>query len=130
MKTLVPLFLLAALVVSVTVQLPAQAARVTGQVVCLYCVSTMGMKRPYHAKCGQICAMGHVPVGILEKRTAKVYLILPSEHPIVGEMPADVAALARKMGKQVTVQGKVVRRLGISAIVLSRRAAIRAPQSH
>jgi type 1 fimbria pilin len=80
----------------------AESMKVTGEVVDTYCYATMGAKGEGHRKCGMECAKKGIPVGLLEKGTDKLYVLLPKKDNM--SLPKEVV---EKMAKQVTVTGKV-----------------------
>ena len=79
-----------------------QASNVTGEVVDTFCYATMGAKGAGHKQCGVDCAKKGIPVGLAEKGTDKLYVLLPSKDKTA--LPDDVIA---KMGSTATVTGKV-----------------------
>jgi hypothetical protein len=74
-------------------------AKVTGELLDMYCYSTMGAKGASHAQCARACAEKGIPVGILEN--GKLYVLLPNKDK--ASLPEDVI---QKMGSTVTVTGK------------------------
>ena len=62
---------------------------VTGEVVDLHCYMHEGAKGAGHESCAIMCAKGGEPIGLLQNKTNKVYLLLAPEHPMAGmENPA------------------------------------------
>lgn len=82
----------------------AKAVSVTGEVIDTYCYSAMGAKGPSHRQCAIDCAKAGIPVGLLQKGTNKVYVLLPNKDK--SGLPE---AVINKMGEQATVTGKVHR---------------------
>jgi hypothetical protein len=80
---------------------------VTGEVIDTFCYASMGAKGTSHAQCGIDCAKKGIPVGLLEKGSGKVYVLLPSKDK--EPLPA---GLVDKMGSDVTVTGKVLAKNG------------------
>jgi len=78
-----------------------QASSVTGEVVDTFCYATMGAKGAGHKQCGVDCAKKGIPVGLVEKGTDKLYVLLPSKDKTA--LPDDVI---NKMGETVTVTGR------------------------
>jgi len=78
-----------------------QASSVTGEVVDTFCYATMGAKGTGHKQCGVDCAKKGIPVGLVEKGTDKLYVLLPSKDKTA--LPDDVI---NKMGETVTVTGR------------------------
>lgn len=83
---------------------PALAATktVTGEVVDAFCFTSMGARGASHRQCGIECAKKGIPVGLLEKGTNTLYVLLPKEHGAA--LPDDVI---QKMGSEVSVTGQV-----------------------
>ncbi|SRR5581483_2120224 len=73
---------------------------VTGEVVDTFCYSAMGARGASHRQCGIDCAKKGIPVGLVEKGTDKLYVLLPNKDKTA--LPDDVV---NKMGGQATVTG-------------------------
>ncbi len=73
---------------------------VTGEVVDTFCYSAMGARGASHRQCGIDCAKKGIPVGLVEKGTDKLYVLLPNKD----KQPVPEAAVD-KMGDTVTVTG-------------------------
>ncbi len=74
---------------------------VTGDLIDTYCYTVMGAHGASHQKCAIECAKKGIPVGLQEKGTNKIYILLPKKN---GEsLPNDVID---KMETEVTVNGK------------------------
>lgn len=73
---------------------------VTGSLLDTYCYGTMGAHGASHQKCAIACAKKGIPVGLQEKGTDKIYVLLPNkdERPL----PDDII---NKMEHEVTVTG-------------------------
>jgi hypothetical protein len=80
----------------------ADSVTISGEVVDTYCYGLMGAKGEGHRSCGLACAAKGIPVGLLEKGTDKLYVLLPNKDK--SPVPKEVID---KMGRQVTVTGKV-----------------------
>ena len=80
----------------------ARAETVTGEVVDTFCFTSMGARGASHKQCGMDCAKKGIPVGLAEKGSDKVYVLLPAKDK--EPLPA---GLVDKMGSDVTVTGKV-----------------------
>ena len=80
----------------------AHAETVTGEVIDTFCYAGMGAKGASHKQCGIDCAKKGIPVGLLEKGSDKVYVLLPSKD----KQPLP-DGLVEKMGSETTVTGKV-----------------------
>ena len=92
---------LGVLLAAVTAIAAEQASSVTGEVVDTFCYATMGAKGAGHKQCGIDCAKKGIPVGLVEKGTDKLYVLLPSKDKTA--LPDDVI---NKMGETVTVTGR------------------------
>ena len=93
--------LLLALAVCTVAGAKGEKATVTGEVIDTYCYATMGAKGASHKQCGIDCAKKGIPVGLLEKGTDKVYVLLPNKDKTA--LPDTVV---NKMGETVTVAGE------------------------
>jgi hypothetical protein len=86
---------------------------VTGSLRDMYCDSVLGAHGPGHAQCALKCARKGIPVGLEEKGTDKVYILLPpkNEQP----MPESVV---NNMEKEVTVTGKEYSKGGVTFLTV------------
>jgi len=91
-----------ALLLAVGTSAVAAAETVTGEVIDTFCFASMGAKGASHRQCGLDCANKGIPVGLLEKGTNKVYVLLPNKDKTA--LPEEVV---NKMGEQATVTGKI-----------------------
>ena len=73
---------------------------VTGEVIDTFCYATMGAKGASHKQCGIDCAKKGIPVGLLEKGSEKIHVLLPTKDKTA--LPDEVV---NKMGETVTVTG-------------------------
>ena len=73
---------------------------VTGEVVDTFCYASMGARGSSHKQCGIDCAKKGIPVGLAEKGSDKLYVLLPSKDKTA--LPDEVV---NKMGDTVTVTG-------------------------
>jgi len=73
---------------------------VTGEVVDTFCYSAMGARGASHRQCGLDCAKKGIPVGLVEKGTDKLYVLLPNKD----EQPIPAEAID-KMGQTATITG-------------------------
>jgi hypothetical protein len=55
----------------------AKDVSVTGEVIDTFCYTAMGAKGTGHKQCGIDCAKKGIPVGLLEKETDKIHVLLP-----------------------------------------------------
>ena len=75
-----------------------------GEIIDITCYLRHDGYGPGHAQCALECAEMGMPVGLLQKGTGKIYLIVPTDH-------ADPAApVSPYFGKQVKVDAVVYRR--------------------
>ena len=86
---------------------------VTGNLEDTFCYSALGAHGPSHAECALKCAQKGIPVGLVEKGTKKMYILLPpkNEQPI----PDDVM---KNMEKKVTVTGKSYSKGGVEFLTV------------
>ena len=74
---------------------------VTGNLIDTYCYAVMGAHGASHQKCAIECARKGIPVGLQEKGTNKIYVLLPKKN---GQPLPD--SVIDKMETEVTVTGK------------------------
>ncbi|HEV2718553.1 MAG TPA: hypothetical protein VG323_00930 [Thermoanaerobaculia bacterium] len=91
---------LVSLIVTAAIYAADKTVNVKGEVVDTMCYASMGAKGEGHAKCGMTCAAKGMPVGLVEG--SKMYILLPPKDGT--GLPK---AVTEKMGKEVTVTGKV-----------------------
>jgi hypothetical protein len=91
---------LGVLLAAVTAGAAEQASSVTGEVVDTFCYATMGAKGAGHKQCALDCARKGIPVGLLEKGTDKLYVLLPNKDKTA--LPEEVM---NKMAETVTITG-------------------------
>ncbi len=86
---------------------------VTGNLIDAFCYSTMDAHGPSHRKCAIACAKKGIPVGLEEKGTGKIYVLLPNkdEQPL----PKDVI---EKMESEVTVTGREYAKGGVNFLTV------------
>jgi hypothetical protein len=86
---------------------------VTGSLEDTFCYSALGAHGPSHAECALKCAQKGIPVGLVERGTDKMYILLPAknEQPI----PDDVL---KNMEKVVTVTGKSYSKSGVEFLTV------------
>ena len=66
-----------------------------------------------HAECALKCAQKGIPVGLVEKGTEKMYILLPPKNEQT--MPDDVM---KNMEKEVTVTGKSYSKDGVEFLTV------------
>jgi hypothetical protein len=86
---------------------------VTGEVIDTFCYTAMGAKGTGHKQCGIDCAKKGIPVGLLEKGTEKIHVLLPTKDKTA--LPDDVVA---KMGETVTVTGHPYTKGGVAFLTV------------
>jgi hypothetical protein len=86
---------------------------VTGEVIDTFCYATMGATGSGHKQCGIDCAKKGIPVGLLEKGTEKVHVLLPMK-----DKTALPDAVVNKMGETVTVTGHPFTKGGVAFLTV------------
>ncbi|HTQ24955.1 MAG TPA: hypothetical protein VMI09_09675 [Candidatus Binataceae bacterium] len=86
---------------------------VTGSLEDTFCYNVVGAKGPGHAQCALKCAQKGIPVGLVEKGTEKMYILLPPKNE--EGMPEDVL---KNMEKEVTVTGKSYNKGGVDFLTV------------
>lgn len=86
---------------------------VTGSLEDTFCYNVVGAKGPAHAQCALKCAQKGIPVGLVEKGTEKMYILLPPKNE--EGMPEDVL---KNMEKEVTVTGKSYSKGGVEFLTV------------
>lgn len=74
---------------------------VTGALRDTFCYTILGAHGPSHEQCAIKCAEKGIPVGLVEKGTSKMYILLPPKNQ--ESLPHDII---KNMEKEVTVTGK------------------------
>jgi len=98
--TIIGFVLTFAVASAATASAKGEKATVTGEVIDTFCYATMGAKGASHKQCGIDCAKKGIAVGLLEKGTDKVYVLLPTKDKT--PLPDTVI---NKMGETTTVTG-------------------------
>jgi hypothetical protein len=86
---------------------------VTGEVIDTFCYTTMGAKGTSHKQCGVDCAKKGIPVGLLEKGTDKVHILLPTKDKTA--LPDEVV---NKMGETTTITGHQYTKGGVAFLTV------------
>jgi hypothetical protein len=86
---------------------------VTGEVIDTFCYTAMGAKGTSHKQCGIDCAKKGIPVGLLEKGTEKIHILLPTKDKTA--LPDEVV---NKMGETVTVTGHPYSKGGVAFLTV------------
>ena len=86
---------------------------VTGSLEDTFCYNVVGAKGAGHAQCALKCAQKGIPVGLVEKGTEKMYILLPPKNEQA--MPNDVL---KNMEKEVTVTGKSYSKGGVEFLTV------------
>ncbi|HVB81292.1 MAG TPA: hypothetical protein VNE82_15245 [Candidatus Binataceae bacterium] len=86
---------------------------VTGSLEDMFCYNAVGAHGASHAQCALKCAQKGIPVGLVEKGTEKIYILLPpkNEEPL----PEDVL---KNMEKEVTVTGTSYSKGGVEFLTV------------
>jgi hypothetical protein len=90
-----------------------RAATITGEVIDTFCYAKIGIRGPAHAACGIKCARAGVPVGLLEEKTRRIYILLAPKD--ASPLPP---ALIEQMGRNVVVEGDPVTKGGAAFFVV------------
>lgn len=86
---------------------------VTGEVIDTFCYTAMGAKGEGHKECGVDCARKGIPVGLLEKGSEKIHILLPTKDKTA--LPDEVIS---KMGETVTVTGHPYTKGGVEFLTV------------
>ncbi len=86
---------------------------VTGEVIDTFCYGAMGAKGTSHKQCGVDCAKKGIPVGLLEKGSEKIHILLPTKDKTA--LPDEVVS---KMGETVTVTGHPFTKGGVAFLTV------------
>jgi hypothetical protein len=86
---------------------------VTGNLEDSFCYTVVGAHGAGHAQCALKCAQKGIPVGLVEKGTEKMYILLPPKNEQA--MPDDVL---KNMENQVTVTGKSYSKGGVEFLTV------------
>lgn len=104
--------LLAVGIAGLTMGADAQKS-VTGNLQDTFCYSVVGAHGASHAQCALKCAQKGIPVGLVEKGTGKMYILLPPKNEQA--LPDDVM---KNMEKEVTVTGKPYSKGGVEFLTV------------
>ena len=91
----------------------AATKSVTGNLVDTFCYTTIGAHGPSHKQCALNCAKAGIPVGLVEKGTSKMLILLPPKND--SAMPDSVV---QKMESEVTVTGQEYRKDGVTFLTV------------
>jgi hypothetical protein len=86
---------------------------VTGNLEDTFCYNVVGAHGAGHAQCALKCAQKGIPVGLVEKGTEKMYILLPPKNEQA--LPEDVL---KNMEKEVTVTGKSYSKGGVEFLTV------------
>jgi hypothetical protein len=86
---------------------------VTGNLEDTFCYNVVGAHGAGHAQCALKCAQKGIPVGLVEKGTEKMYILLPPKNE--EGMPDDIL---KNMEKEVTVSGKSYSKGGVEFLTV------------
>lgn len=96
----------------VTMAADAQKS-VTGNLEDTFCYNVVGAHGAGHAQCALKCAQKGIPVGLVEKGTEKMYVLLPPKND--EPLPEDVL---KNMEKEVTVTGRSYSKGGVEFLTV------------
>jgi hypothetical protein len=86
---------------------------VTGNLEDTFCYNVVGAHGAGHAQCALKCAQKGIPVGLVEKGTEKMYILLPPKNDEA--LPGD---LLKNMEKEVTVTGRSYSKGGVEFLTV------------
>ncbi len=86
---------------------------VTGTLEDSFCYVTLGAHGPSHQKCATECAKKGIPVGLVEKGSDKIYVLLPPKN---GEPLPDT--VISKMEDEVTITGDAYDKGGVNYLTV------------
>jgi hypothetical protein len=86
---------------------------VTGEVIDTFCYTAMGAKGTSHKQCGIDCAKKGIPVGLLEKGSEKIHILLPTKDKTA--LPEGVIS---RMGETVTITGHPYTKGGVAFLTV------------
>jgi Non-histone chromosomal protein MC1 len=86
---------------------------VTGNLEDTFCYNVVGAHGAGHAQCALKCAQKGIPVGLVEKGTEKIYILLPPKNDEA--LPDD---LLKNMENEVTVTGKSYSKGGVEFLTV------------
>jgi hypothetical protein len=109
-----------ALLVALLVASAAHAATITGELIDSYCYAHSRITGQPHAACALKCARVGIPVALLEKKTGRVYVLLPQED--AKPLPP---ALVAQMAHNVIIDGDVYAVGGTSYLLVRSFRVIR-----
>lgn len=107
--------LIAVLIIGITGRAMAADTQksVTGNLEDTFCYNVVGAHGAGHAQCALKCAQKGIPVGLVEKGTEKMYILLPPKNDEA--MPDDVL---KNMEKEVTVTGRSYSKGGVEFLTV------------
>ena len=101
-------------------QAAAQTTTIRGEVVDLACYLGHDLTGPKHASCAASCAQGGAPLGLLDKKANKVYLIVLGHDQLMGAKTDMVLKkLKPYIAKDVVVTGTRLQRGGLNGIAVA-----------
>jgi hypothetical protein len=97
-----------------------RAATFTGELIDTYCYAHSRVAGPGHAACALKCAKAGVPLGLIDDKTHRVYVLLLAKD--AGPLPPALVALA---GKRAAIDGDLLTTNGTTFLTVKSFAAIR-----
>lgn len=86
---------------------------ISGEVVETYCWAKLRVGGLSHAACGKQCAARGIPVGVVDTKTRKLYVLLPGRDKAAVD-PALIAA----MGTRVDIRGEIMTAAGSNFVAV------------
>ena len=116
MKTILALALVAVLAFPVLAkEKGGKEVSINGEIIDIKCYSTItGGHGADHEECALNCIKGGLPVGLLQDKTNKVYLVVPAKG-----MKGANEELTPFVAKKVTLKGKIVEKGGQKTFLYS-----------
>jgi hypothetical protein len=86
---------------------------ISGEIVETFCWGKLKVGGAAHTSCGIECAKRGIPVAVVDKKSGKVFVLLPGRSKM--SVPPELVAM---MGRQVTIQGEVIMRGGSNFLLV------------
>ena len=81
------------------------AAAISGEIVETFCWAKLKVGGTAHSSCGIECAKRGIPVAVFDKKSGKVFVLLPGRSKMA--VPSELVAM---MGQQATIRGEIITR--------------------
>ena len=86
---------------------------ISGELIDTYCYAKVGVRGAPHAACALKCVRAGIAAGLLESKTRRVYVLLPS-----ADATALPPALVAQMGHEVEISGDVIAKGGTNFLTV------------